>query len=81
MEMVLFSFCGSGIKVPFFLKLIFIEVYLIYNPVFVSAVQQKVAFKINSFKNLKKGDFPGGPVGKTLCSQGRGPGFDPWSGN
>ena len=26
-------------------------------------------------------DFPGGPVGKTPCSQCRGPGFDPWSGN
>ena len=26
-------------------------------------------------------DFPGGPVAKTLRSQCRGPGFDPWSGN
>ena len=26
-------------------------------------------------------DFPGGPVGRTLRSQCRGPGFDPWSGN
>ena len=26
-------------------------------------------------------DFPGGPVGKTLCSQCRGPRFDTWSGN
>ena len=26
-------------------------------------------------------DFPGGPVVKTLCSQSRGPGFDPWSEN
>ena len=26
-------------------------------------------------------DFPGGPAVKTLCSQCRGPGFDPWSGN
>ena len=24
------------------------------------------------------GDFPGDPVGKTLCSQCRGPGIDPW---
>ena len=23
-------------------------------------------------------DFPGGPVGKTLSSQGMGPAFDPW---
>ena len=27
------------------------------------------------------GDFPGGPVVKTLRSQCRGPGFHPWSGN
>ena len=26
------------------------------------------------------GDFPGGPVAKTLRSQCRGPGSDPWSG-
>ena len=28
-----------------------------------------------------KGDFPGGPVVKTPCSQCRGHGFNPWSGN
>ena len=27
------------------------------------------------------GDFPGGRVAKTLCSQCRGHRFDPWSGN
>ena len=26
-------------------------------------------------------DFPGGPVAKIPCSQCRGPGFYPWSGN
>ena len=26
-------------------------------------------------------DYPGGPVAETPCSQCRGPGFDPWSGN
>ena len=26
-------------------------------------------------------NFPGGPGAKTLSSQGRGPGFDPWSGS
>ena len=26
-------------------------------------------------------DFPGGAVDKTPCSQCRGPGFNPWSGN
>ena len=28
-------------------------------------------------KNVCGGDFPGGPVAKTPCSQCRGPGFDP----
>ena len=27
------------------------------------------------------GDFPGGPAAKTLCSQCRGPRFNPWSAN
>ena len=26
-------------------------------------------------------EFPGAPVDKTLCSEHRGPGFDPWSGS
>ena len=34
---------------------------------------------IISFLKMRK-DFPGGPVGKTLCSQSRGPRFHPWSG-
>ena len=33
------------------------------------------------FKLMSTWDFPGGPVAKTLNSQCRGPGFDPWSGN
>ena len=28
-------------------------------------------------KIMKSWDFPGGPVAKTLCSQHRGPRFDP----
>ena len=32
-------------------------------------------------KKKKRRDFPGGAVDKTLCSQCRGPGFNPWSGN
>ena len=39
--------------------------------------------KIKTFvheRTLLKG-FPGGPVAKTLRSQCRGPGIDPWSGN
>ena len=31
--------------------------------------------------SLQKKDFPSGPVAKTLHSQCRGPGFNPWSGN
>ena len=35
-----------------------------------------------SLKNNHFRDLPGGgPVTKTPCSQGRGPRFDPWSGN
>ena len=32
-------------------------------------------------QNTGVGDFPGGPVVKTPCSQCRGSRFDPWSGN
>ena len=32
-------------------------------------------------RNGNFGDFPGGPVSRTPCSQCRGPGFKPWSGN
>ena len=34
----------------------------------------------SNYKEKMK-DFHGGPVAKTFCSQCRGPGFDPWSGN
>ena len=34
-----------------------------------------------AYVNMCSGDFPGGPVVKTPCSQGRGPGSDPWPGN
>ena len=30
---------------------------------------------------INYGDFPGGPVVKTLCFHCRGRRFDPWSGN
>ena len=36
---------------------------------------------LSKFKMHKSGDFPGGPVVKTLCFHGREHGFDPWSGN
>ena len=32
-------------------------------------------------KNFCFWDFSGSPVAKTPCSQCRGPGFHPWSGN
>ena len=32
-------------------------------------------------RNTCDKDFPGGPVAKTPCSQCRGPGFEPCSGN
>ena len=32
-------------------------------------------------KNEEVWNFPGGPVPKAICSQCRGPEFDPWSGN
>ena len=34
-----------------------------------------------SLKKKSREDFPGGPVGRTMRFQCRGPGFDPWSGN
>ena len=34
-----------------------------------------------SVKITEKRGFPGGPVAETLCSQCRGPRFDPWSGD
>ena len=46
--------------------------------------QEMVCRRINqrAFSKTHMGDFPGGgSVVKTLCSQCRGPGFDPWSGN
>ena len=43
-----------------------------------SMVKIQKSFGVSRNKFL---DFPGGPVAKTSCSQGRGPGFDPWSGN
>ena len=48
-------------------------------------VKIKIVTTPNAGNNLKsfKGKwwgFPGRPVGKTPCSQCRGPGFDLWSG-
>ena len=39
------------------------------------------ALSQHACNEIKKRDFPGCLVTKTLCSQCRGPGFDPWSGN
>ena len=35
---------------------------------------------IHSFKRAFTGDFPGGPVAETQCSQCKQPEFNPWSG-
>ena len=59
-------------------------VFISQNPL-TSNTQSAMTFK--STKMIKKknkdisGDFPGGPVVKTACSQGRGFRFHPWSGN
>jgi len=45
---------------------------------------QRVGYDLRTEQLLKivsQGDFPGGPVAKTLCSQSTGPGFNPWLGN
>ena len=41
----------------------------------------EIVFVCVANQNLNIGNFPGGPVTGTLCSQCRGPGLDPWSGN
>ena len=35
---------------------------------------------VSSKQKIMHGGFPGGPVAKTLCSQCRVPGSNPWSG-
>ena len=42
--------------------------------------QLLVNYMITKVKNQYR-DFPDGPVAKTLCSQYRGPGCNPWSVN
>ena len=39
------------------------------------------ALQIELIRNQWEGNFPGGPVAKTPCSQCRGPRFDPRSGS
>ena len=45
------------------------------------AVRDTHFLKAHCIKKWRHGDFPGGPVAKTLSSQGSGPEFNPWSGN
>ena len=40
------------------------------------AFKEEMKFCVG-LKNFNLRNFPGSPVAKTLCSQGRGPGFDP----
>ena len=53
----------------FDLSVLVLSGYVIYHPIV-------CGLKEHTFR-----DFPGGPVAKTLHSQCRGPGFNPWSGN
>ena len=41
----------------------------------------EVFSKVEAHQKRTNRNFPGGPVAKTPCSQRRGPGFNPWSGN
>ena len=41
----------------------------------------KLLARLTKNKREYSRDFLGGPGAKTLCSQCRGLGFDPWSGN
>ena len=40
-----------------------------------------LSLQASTIRNTDSGNFPGGPVAKTLSYQCRWPGFDPWSGN
>ena len=42
------------------------------------SLEREVCYLL-SVRNVSAQDFPSGPLAKTLCSQCRGPGFDPWS--
>ena len=42
-----------------------------------NSIPTKLPFKNRVKKAIEIRDFPGGPVAKILCSQCRGPGFDP----
>ena len=63
-------------------NIIYIYIYISLNHF---AVHLKLTHCKLTTSQLKKKnqfwEFPGGPVGKTPCSQFRGPGLDPWSGN
>ena len=41
----------------------------------------RIPWSVWGHKKSDMRDIPGGPAAKALCSQCRGPGFDPWSGN
>ena len=40
-----------------------------------------LSLQASTIRNTDSGNFPGGPVAKTLSYQCRWPGFNPWSGN
>ena len=61
------------------LNLIIVGKYIHYQ----NTIEKKVKGMILPQQQVKinRVDFPGGPVVKTLCSQCRGPEFDPWATN
>ena len=49
------------------------------EPDMTKGLNSNIKHKGPAFKTCTQ--YAGGPVAKTLCSQCRGPGFHPWSGN
>ena len=47
--------------------------------IFTIFCKPKGVLRIKIYLKGKKTDFSDGPVARTLCSQNRKPGFDPWS--
>ena len=58
------------------------DTFTILTVVMISQVCAYVkSYQILHFKHVRFRHFLGGPGAKTLCSQCRGAGFNPWSGN
>ena len=51
------------------------------SPLLFDIVLDVLVMTIREEKEKESRDSSGGPVAETLCSQCKGPGFNPWSGN